>query len=111
MIATNRSVSFKKSFTTYAFCSLPLSFAYHLSHNLNHLISENGNIFEVLLNPFGTNTLPLSMMEKHMRHDAMWLPQEALFAIQAILMFAGFWIALQVIVQRSVRVFNVSRLS
>lgn len=92
---------FKRIFSTFAFVSLPLAFAYHMAHNLNHLIREGGGIGAVFLNPFGTDTVPLSMMEKHERHVSMWLSQDLLFALQAGLMIFGFWIAIQVIRHRS----------
>lgn len=98
---TKTDLPFKRLFSTFAFVSLPLAFAYHMAHNLNHLIREGGGIGAVLLNPLGVDTVPLSMMEKHERHMNMWLSQDLLFAIQAGLMIFGFWIAIQVIRHRS----------
>lgn len=94
-------LSFKRIFSTFAFVSLPLAFAYHMAHNLNHLIRESGGVGAVFLNPLGIDTVPLSMMEKHERHMNMWLSQDVLFAVQAGLMIFGFWIAIQVIRYRS----------
>ena len=93
-------ITFKRLFSTFAFVSLPLAFAYHMAHNLNHLIRESVGIGAVFVNPLGIDTVPLSMMEKHERHMTMWMSQDVLFAIQAGLMIFGFWIALQVIRHR-----------
>lgn len=83
--------------------ALPLAFAYHLAHNLNHLLREGVGFWKVAANPFGTDTAPLSMMEKHMRHTEMLLEQDLLFALQAGLMVFGFWISLKVIQFRGSR--------
>ena len=98
---TKTELPFKRVFSTFAFVSLPLAFAYHMAHNLNHLIREGGGIGAVFLNPLGVDTVPLSMMEKHGRHMNMWMDQDLLFAVQAGLMIFGFWIAIQVIRHRS----------
>lgn len=97
---TGTELDFKRLFSTFAFIALPLAFAYHMAHNLNHLIRESVGIGSVFINPLGIDTIPLSMMEKHERHMTMWMSQDVLFAIQASLMMFGFWIALQVIRHR-----------
>jgi len=94
------NVSYRRLFSTFAFVALPLAFAYHMAHNLNHLIRESVGINSVFINPLGTDTIPLSMMEKHERHMTMWMSQDLLFAIQAGLMIFGFWVAIQVIRHR-----------
>lgn len=91
---------FRRLFTGFAFVTLPLAFAYHLAHNLNHLVREHGDVGALLANPLGTGTLPLTMMEKHMRHTQMLIPQAVLDLLQAGLLVFGFWIALEVIRQR-----------
>ncbi|HHJ36060.1 MAG TPA: 4Fe-4S binding protein [Gammaproteobacteria bacterium] len=93
-------MEYRRLFSTFAFVALPLAFAYHMAHNLNHLIRESVGIGTVFLNPLGIDTVPLSMMEKHERHMTMWMSQDVLFAIQAGLMIFGFWIAVQVIRHR-----------
>jgi polyferredoxin len=108
---TGTSLPFKRLFSTFAFVTLPLAFAYHMAHNLNHLIRESSGISSVFLNPLGTNTVPLSMMEKHERHVNMWLSQDVLFAIQAGLMIFGFWIAIQVVRHRGRNVLANDRLA
>lgn len=97
---------FKRSFTTFAFVSLPLAFSYHLAHNLNHLIREGKGVMAVVMNPLGANTLPLSMAEKHHRHMNMWVSQDVLFATQSLLIAAGFMMALQITDYRANTVFN-----
>ncbi len=90
-------MEYKRLFASFAFVSLPLAFAYHMAHNLNHLIRESVGMAAVFSNPLGIDTVPLSMMEKHERHMTMWMSQDVLFAIQTGLMIFGFWIAIQVI--------------
>lgn len=92
-----------KLFSGFAFATLPLAFAYHLAHNLNHLIRENGNLGALFANPLGVNTLPLSMMEKHQRHMEMLVPQSVMNGVQATLLVFGFWISLKVIQHRGQR--------
>jgi len=95
-----KTVPFWRQFATLAFVALPLAFAYHLAHNLNHLIREGAGLTAVLENPLGTGLAPLSMMEKHARHFDMLISQQTLFAIQAGLMVFGFWIAVQIVRHR-----------
>ncbi len=98
---TKTPLDFKRSFSNFAFVALPLAFTYHMAHNLNHLIRESDGVWAVVLNPLGTNTLPLSMAEKHQRHMDMWMSQETLFTLQALLMVIGFIIAIQIIRHRA----------
>lgn len=91
---------FKKLFSGFVFVSLPLAFSYHLAHNLNHLFRESAGFGALLLNPFGLGAQPLSMMEKHGRHQDMLFSQDVLFASQAALIAFGFWISLKVIQHR-----------
>ncbi len=93
-------LSFKQSFSIMAFTSLPLAFAYHMAHNLNHLIREGGGLTAVMLNPLGVGTLPLTMAEKHQRHLDLWMSQDVLFAIQSIIMIFGTVIALKTVAKR-----------
>lgn len=89
--------SYKKLFIEFSFIALPLAFAYHLAHNLNHLIREGVNSGYIFSNPFGINAQPLTMLEKHMRQMDMLIPQQLLFALQAGLMVFGFWVAMKII--------------
>lgn len=90
-------IAYWRCFSTLAFVALPLAFAYHLAHNLNHLIRESVGVSTVFTNPLGIGTLPLSMEEKHQRHLEMLLSPAVLHALQAALMIAGFIIAVQTI--------------
>ncbi len=99
-ISMGQSLTFKRMFSTMAFVSLPLAFAYHLAHNLTHLLREGDGLLAVFANPLGLGTLPLSMAEKHARHMSLLIPEDALFAMQAMLLAFGFWIAVKVIIYR-----------
>ncbi|HCX87752.1 MAG TPA: hypothetical protein DG761_06985 [Gammaproteobacteria bacterium] len=95
-----RSGAFKQVFSTLAFVSLPLAFAYHLAHNLTHLVREGDGLSALFFNPLGVGTVPLSMAEKHARHMDLLLPQDVLFTLQAMLLAFGFWVAVKVIFHR-----------
>jgi len=97
-----------KLFSGFAFSCLPLAFAYHLAHNLNHLLREGSNWSQLFANPLGIDTLPLSMLEKHQRHMDMLVSPQILFALQALLLAGGFWLSVQVIRHRGYRLFAVS---
>ena len=95
---------FRKLFSSFAFTALPLAFAYHLAHNLSHLLREGPGIESLITDPFGIEAVALSMAEKHARHEHLWISQDVLFAIQAGLMVFGFWVAVQVIRHRGAAV-------
>ena len=97
---TGSDLPFRRLFSVFGFVALPLAFAYHMAHNLNHLLRESAGLGDILMNPLGTGTLPLSMAEKHARHLDMWLSADVLFALQAGLMLFGFLVALQIIRHR-----------
>lgn len=94
-----RQMEFKRLFAVLGLPFLPLAFAYHLAHNLNHLMRESRGIGSVLLNPLGLHTLPLSRHEMHMRMFPL-ISQDVLFALQAGLMLLGFWFALRILQHR-----------
>jgi len=94
------TVPFRRLFMNLAFVALPLAFAYHMAHNLNHLAREGVGAGAVFRNPLGTDMAPLSTMEKHARHFDMLISQDTLFAVQAGLMVFGFWIAVQIVRHR-----------
>lgn len=91
----NVDLSFRRFFSTFAFVALPLAFAYHIAHNLNHLLGESGSIGAVFANPLGVDTLPLSMAEMHARQ--MLIAPEVLATVQAALLIMGFVVAVQVV--------------
>ena len=101
-------IDFRQLFARLAFASLPLAFTYHIAHNLNHLIRESRGFTNVLMNPLGRDTLPLSSAELHMRHMNLLIPEQLLFAVQAGLMAFGFWLALRVLQHRSADVLSSS---
>ncbi len=103
---TKTTLEFKRSFSAMAFVSLPIAFAYHMAHNLNHLIREGGGMWQVVTNPLGSGMLPLSNAEKHQRHIDMWLSQEVLYNLQAGLMILGFMVALQTLRHRGLLLMN-----
>ncbi|MFQ5438742.1 MAG: hypothetical protein ACE5DK_07925, partial [Paracoccaceae bacterium] len=86
----------------FAFVALPLAFAYHLSHNLNHLAREGVGVGELLLNPFGRGLEAVGALENRARMMHLLLSQEAIWSIQAILMAAGFVGAMLVIQSRAI---------
>ncbi|WJW76845.1 4Fe-4S binding protein [Thiohalobacter sp. IOR34] len=90
-------LEYRRAFASFAFVALPLAFAYHMAHNLNHLMREGAGLGAVFANPLGIDTAPLTMMEKHMRHMHMLISQEALFVLQAGLMVFGFVVAVQIV--------------
>jgi uncharacterized membrane protein YsdA (DUF1294 family) len=99
-LLAGRAVPFKRLFSGLAFAVLPLAFAYHLAHNLNHVVRESAGLSGVLANPLGVGAVPLTLMERHARHLALLIPENMLFALEAGLLIFGFWIAVQVLRHR-----------
>ena len=91
---------YQRVFNALAFSLLPLAFTYHIAHNLSHLVRESHGFLSVMANPLGTDTLPLTMHEVHMRHMNPLLDNEIVFALQATLVLFGFWLALRIARQR-----------
>jgi ferredoxin len=88
--------SYKKLFGGFAFTALPLAFAYHLAHNMDHLLGEGGDVLRVLGNPFGWGLAPLTSAQ---RHDIMMqqvVPETVMYALQAGFIVLGFWLAVQI---------------
>jgi len=97
---TRTAYAFKRVFTHLAFVTIPLAFAYHIAHNLNHLMRESVGLGHLLSNPLGLDTLPLSMLEKHQRHMHMLLPETVLYSIQIFFLMFGFILAVVVLRHR-----------
>jgi len=97
----NVSIGFGKLLSQFAFAALPLAFAYHIAHNLNHLVLEGRGLGQVLTNPLGEGTLPLSLLEKQIRGVDMVVSQGTLNLLQAGLMAFGFLIAVRVVLHRA----------
>lgn len=91
---------FKRLFSFLALPLLPLAFSYHISHNLTHLVRESRGFWQVLVNPFGIDALPLSMAEKHSHHMNPILPDDVMFALQAMLVVVGFYWSLRIVQRR-----------
>ncbi|MFV2059091.1 MAG: 4Fe-4S binding protein [Gammaproteobacteria bacterium] len=87
-------------FSAMAFSVLPLAFSYHIAHNLSHLVRESAGFWSVVINPFGINTLPLSMQEIHLRHLNPLVSDDIIFALQAGLILFGFWMAINILRHR-----------
>ena len=87
-------------FSSLALATLPLAFTYHVAHNINHLVRESQGFLSVLFNPLGTGAKPLSEVELHLRHLNPLIPQDVLYALQALLLLAGFWLALRILRSR-----------
>ncbi|MCP4408702.1 MAG: hypothetical protein GY807_13235, partial [Gammaproteobacteria bacterium] len=102
---TGTHLPFKRLFSGLAFVTLPLAFAYHLAHNLNHLVRESGGLGALFANPLGEGVQPMTAAEKHLRHMDLLISQDLLFVLQAGLIVFGFWIALKVLRHRGAGLF------
>lgn len=99
-------MEYRRIFNALAFSMLPIAFTYHIAHNLSHLIRESHGFWGVLFNPLGSNTVPLSMHEIHIRHINPLLDNNIVFALQATLVLFGFWLSLRIARQRLLDVMN-----
>ena len=95
-----RGVEFKRLFSSLAIATLPLAFTYHIAHNLTHLFRESRGMTDVMLNPLGIDTMPLSSTEMHFRHSQPLVTQDVIFGLQAVLIVFGFWMALKILGKR-----------
>ncbi len=100
-----KNIHFKKAFTGLVFVTLPLAFAYHLAHNLNHMIRESVGVTQVFLNPLGVEAEAATLAQSILKEYNMLLSQDVLFALQAGLMASGFWIAIKVLRHRAHHLF------
>lgn len=89
-------VSYKKLFGGFAFTALPLAFAYHLAHNMDHLLGEGGDVLRVLANPFGIGLAPLTSAQRHNIMMQNVVPENTIFALQTGFIVLGFWLAVQI---------------
>ena len=105
-----QALPFKRLFAMLAIATLPLAFAYHLAHNINHLVREGKGAGSVLLNPLGTGTRPMSEAEMHLRHLQPLVQQDILFALQAGLLVFGFWLAIRILRNRMVELMGAPAL-
>lgn len=98
--------NFRKIFTSLVFVTLPLAFAYHLAHNLNHMIRESVGASQLFLNPLGTNVTYSGVADELLIKNSMLLSENTIFTLQALLMMFGFWIAIKVLQRRSTLLFS-----
>ncbi len=94
--ATGREHAYRKLFGGFAFSALPLAFAYHLAHNMDHLLREGGDLLRVLGNPLGIGLRPFTSAERHDLMMRVVVPEDVTFALQAGFMVLGFWLAVQI---------------
>ncbi len=97
-----------KTFSSLSFVTLPITFAYHIAHNLTHLFTESRNIGVVLLNPFGTDLLPLSRADIHSLHTPL-ISQSVIYGMQLGLLVAAFIIAVRIALKRVHKLYEVSQ--
>lgn len=99
---TGSKLSLRLIFARLSFVALPLAFAYHLAHNLSHLLRESVGAVGVFANPLGTGMLPLSVNERHLQMLDLAITPLTLSTIQALLIVFGFVFAVLVIRRRGV---------
>ena len=97
---TVSKLSFRMIFTRLSFVALPLAFAYHLAHNLSHLLREGAGSGDVFANPLGIGMLPLSANERHLQMLDLAISPLALAVIQTFLLVLGFVVSVLVIRRR-----------
>ena len=97
---TRSTQSLRMIFTRLSFVTLPLAFAYHLAHNISHLLRESVGSASVFANPLGTGTLPFSADERHLQMMDLAITPVTLGTIQALLIVLGFVCAVLVIRRR-----------
>ncbi len=95
-----RGHDFRRVFATLSFSLIPVAFAYHIAHNLTHLLREARGFMTVAANPFGVNTLPFTETERHQRYLHPLLAQDAIFYLQAVVVISGVGAALWIWRQR-----------
>ncbi|MEO5330291.1 MAG: 4Fe-4S binding protein [Magnetococcus sp. THC-1_WYH] len=95
------TLGFKRWFALLSFATLPVAFAYHIAHNLGHLVRESSGSWEVWFNPMGIGTLPRSKSETSLRMFDTLLPLDLLHGLQAGVMVWGFWLGMHILQQRT----------
>lgn len=120
------AINIRRRFVELAFVAIPLAFSYHISHNLNHLLREGNDVLAMMSDPLGwRDVAPLTLAEqanvlaaltgsradlfdtsvcisaRDGRVTEMMISQGSLFSLQAILLVAGFYIAIRIIRRRA----------
>jgi len=109
-LLSNRE-EYNRIFSSLALSILPLAFTYHIAHNLTHLVRESAGFWSVVFNPLGTNALPLSMGELHMRHMNPLIADNIVFALQGLLVIFGFWLALRIAKHRFLQITETNKVN
>ncbi|MEO5329972.1 MAG: 4Fe-4S binding protein [Magnetococcus sp. THC-1_WYH] len=94
------AIGYRRLFVALPFSTLPLAFAYHLSHNLDHLYRETGGLWDVLANPLGTGLVAMTAAERQLRLVGGGMSEQVLFLSQAGLMTLGLWLAVEILRHR-----------
>jgi hypothetical protein len=105
-----KEVTQQQVFNGFAFATLPIAFAYHMAHNLNHLLRESGNLKSVFLNPLGLDTQPLTMMEKTQRAMQVFTSTEMIWILQSVFVLLGFCLSMQVLKYRGYQIFGAKNI-
>ncbi len=93
------AVPYRRRFAGLAFTALPLAFAYHVAHNLTHLVREGASFGDVLLDPLGQQPLPDPLVANLLLLRTL-VPNQMLFTLQAALMLGGFWLSMEILRRR-----------
>ncbi|MCP4041571.1 MAG: 4Fe-4S binding protein [Gammaproteobacteria bacterium] len=97
---TSRNLSFRQLFGSFAFTLLPVAFAYHLAHNLGHLVREGSGLQAVFADPFGNAVLIPDPVWAHFTRGSMLMPAFVLAVLQVVLLTGGFALGLHIMRQR-----------
>ncbi|MBF0135638.1 MAG: 4Fe-4S binding protein, partial [Magnetococcales bacterium] len=100
-ILAPNAAPYRQLFSQLAFSSLPLSFAYHLAHNLDHFSREAPDLWRVLKNPLGSGTIPFTAAERHAMMQNPLIADSLLFSTQMLLMAFGFWLGVEIVRHRA----------
>lgn len=91
---------FQRLFAQLAWSVLPLAFAYHVAHNLGHLLRESAAARWVFADPLGWRSGPLTAAEQF---QLMQLPVSdgVLALVQVGLLVAGLWMSMRIFSRRA----------
>ena len=97
---TRKQEHYRRIFSSLAFSLLPLAFAYHVAHNLTHLVRESSGFLAVASHPLGWDIASQIICGGKAMSTHPILTNESVFALQAMLTLFGFWLALRIARQR-----------
>ena len=101
-LSATPSTAPKAIFDRLAFSSLPITFSYHIAHNLGHLSRERAGLGDAILNPTGAGREPADMMQWHRYMTNPWLPDAMVHLLQGSIIFAGFALSVRILWRRGV---------